>query len=152
MQGGFGKNLWLLFFGVTCAVSLWFLALFSIKMYPYIMLSQVTNARVSEFHAKPLSENKYAVEAKFSFKAAGKDYEESYTFVKPIFLNKFAAENHVKNFWKEQSDWLVYYKKGNPSYCSLQKIFPFKYLFNFGITFCIMFYFMWLRNYVARMS
>lgn len=116
------------------------------------MLSQVAEAKVSEFHSKPLSENKYTVEAKFSFRVGEREYEESYTFVKPIFLNKFAAESHINSFWKGQDSWLVYYKKGNPSYCSLQKIFPFKYLFNFGITFCIMFYFMWLRNYVARMS
>lgn len=147
-----GKLLWKVFFILTCGMALWFLAQFSVKMYPYIRLSQVTHGTVSEFKVKPLSEEKFAVEAKYAFEVKGKRYEESYTFIKPIFLNEFAAETHVKRFWKTQEKWLVYYSKSNPSFSALQKMFPFKALFNFGITFCVMFYFMWLRSYVARMS
>lgn len=152
MQDGMGRTLWIVFFVVACTTSMWFFCQFTYKMVPYLKLSQVEEADARQFSVVPLSENRYVVEAKFNFTASGQEISSSYVFKAPVFLNHYAAQNHIDKYWKLQKKWPVYYNLKQPSFCKLQKLFPFKDLFNFALTLCVLFYFVWLRSYISKLS
>lgn len=146
-----GKRVWQVFFILSCGVVLWFLFQFGVKIIPYIKLSHMADAQIESFSVKEISQEKYAVQALYHYQVAGKNYKKEYTFNSPMFLNRFAAETHIDKNWTTK-EWRVWYNQKHPEFSSLQKLFPFKFLFNVCLSIGILFYFVWLRSYVARVS
>lgn len=149
MESVLAKRIWQVFFILTCGVVVWFLVQFGMKMVPYMQLSQMTHGVVDTLKVEEQSNERYAVMAEYHYQVSGINYKKKYTFTTPIFLNRLAAENHIKQHWKSK-EWEVWYSSKDPSQASLQKLFPFKLLFNACLAMGIVFYFMWLRHYVAR--
>lgn len=151
MQSLPGKIIWQVFFIGCCGVVLWFFVQFCVKMVPYVKLSHRVDAHVESFSVKEVAYEKYAVEAHYRYLVQGNEYKKDYVFTTPVFLNRLAAENHISKNWSLK-EWGVWYSDSDPSYSSLQKLFPFKFLFNTCLSIGILFYFVWLRNYVAKVS
>lgn len=146
-----GKKIWQVFFIVSCGVVIWFLFQFGIRMIPYLRLSHMVDAEIESFVVKEIANEKFAVQARYLYCVDGKNYKKEYIFISPVFLNRFAAQSHIDKHWSTK-EWRVWYSYKNPEYASLQKLFPFKFLFNACLSMGIVFYFVWLRSYVARVS
>ena len=146
-----GKRIWQVFFILTCGVVLWFLFQFSVKMVPYLKLSHMADAQMESFAVKEIANEQFAVQAFYQYQVNGKIYKKEYTFISPMFLNRFAAQTHIDKHWTTK-EWRVWYNYKNPEYSSLQKLFPFKFLFNACLSMGVLFYFVWLRSYIARVS
>lgn len=146
-----GKRIWQVFFIISCGVVLWFLFQFSVKIVPYLKLAHMTDAHIESFVVKEITNEKYAVQALYQYQVNGKDYKKEYTFISPVFLNRFAAQSHIDKYWIT-NEWRVWYNYKNPEYASLQKLFPFKFLFNTCLSMGVLFYFVWLRSYITKVS
>lgn len=149
MESVVGRRVWQVFFILSCGVVAWFLVHFGIKMIPYIKLSSSTEAIVTGFSVAEQANEKWAITADYHYEVRGVKYKKNYTFTAPIFLNRLAAQNHIDKHWS-QKEWQVWYSTKDPNQAALQKLFPFKLLFNACLAMGIVFYFVWLRHYVAR--
>lgn len=145
------RRIWQIFFILSCGVVVWFLVQFGIKMIPYMALSHSTQANIDALVIEEQPNEKYAIKAQYHYKVGGIEHKKDYTFTSPIFINRLAAEHHIKQHWGSK-EWQVWYSAKDPSYAALQKLFPFKSLFNACLSMGIVFYFLWLRHYVARTS
>lgn len=145
------KGVWGAFFLLSSAISLWFCVQASLLLVPYWRLSEEAHGYVDNFSIQELSPEKYAVKAFYHYQVGDLTYQGETTFKAPIFLNREAAEQHIQKHWHENK-WGVWYSPQKPSYSSLQKLFPFKALFNAVLSVGVLFYFVWLRSYVAKLS
>lgn len=146
-----GKRIWQVFFILSCGVVLWFLFQFSVKIIPYLRLSHMADAQIESFIVKEITNEKYAIQALYQYQVNDKNYKKEYIFTSPVFLNRFAAQGHIDKHWSV-NEWRVWYNYKNPDYSSLQKLFPFKFLFNACLSMGVLFYFVWLRSYIAKVS
>lgn len=145
------KGIWRAFFVLSSAVSLWFCVQASLLLVPYWRLSDEVKGYVDNFSIQEINSEKYAVRAFYHYEVAGQTYEGKTIFEAPIFLNREAAEQHIQKHWYEKK-WDVWVCPQQPSYSSLQKLFPFKALFNAVLSIGVLFYFVWLRSYVAKLN
>jgi hypothetical protein len=145
------KKVWQIFLLVSCLVVLWFLGQFTLKMFCYLKLSHTAEAHIESLSVKEVASDQFKIVARYRYQVNGHEYKKEHLFTAPIFMNQKGAENHIHQYWDHQV-WKVFYSSKNPEYASLQKLFPFKFLFNTCLSLGIAFYFLWLRSYVARMS
>jgi hypothetical protein len=120
-------------------------------MIPYMKLSSKTSGIVEAFSTQERPDEKWAVIASYHYTVQGKEHKKNYMFTAPLFPNQVAAEHHIEKHWKTK-EWQVWYVSKHPEQSALQKLFPFKFLFNTCLTLGIVFYFLWLRHYVARVN
>ncbi|MEI8300250.1 MAG: hypothetical protein WCG10_01375 [Chlamydiota bacterium] len=145
------KGVWGAFFLLSSAVTLWFCVQASLQLIPYWRLSEETHGYIDNFLVQEITQEKYAVRAFYHYQVGDQTYKGETTFKAPIFLNPAAAKQHIEKYWNEK-EWDVWYSLKTPSYASLQKLFPFKAIFNAVLSVGVLFYFVWLRSYVAKMS
>lgn len=150
MESVAGRRIWQIFFVLSWGVVAWFLMQFVIKMIPYIGLAYTTSGVVESFVVEEKANEKWAITATYLYEVRGAQYKENYTFTAPMFPNRLAAQSHIDKHWSTKKEWQVWYSYKDPSKASLQKLFPFKLLFNTCLALGIVFYFVWLRHYAAR--
>lgn len=142
--------IWRVFFILSYSVVAWFVIHFGLKAIPYVLLSSSTEAVIDEMTVEPLPKEEYGIVARYHYTVGGKKYEQKYVFTTPIFPNKLAAESHLGKHWHSTKPWRVFYSQKHPERATLQKLFPFKLLFNACLSLGIVFYFFWLRHYVRK--
>ncbi len=119
--------------------------LFGGDLYRYLSLSSRSTVKVAHWAVKELGEEAFAVEA--TFMARGKEHH--YQFVKPIFKNKFIANEHIE-LWKK-GEWEVFSDPTQEIFV-LQKFFPFKTGFHFILSLGVILWFAYLfqASYIYR--
>jgi len=141
--------MWGVFFLLTTFVSLWFCGQATLRLKEYLRYGCITQGYVENFLVKELAADKYVIEAHFVYEVDSVYYQGATLLNAPVFLNRDAALQHVAKHWEEKA-WGVWYDREKPSYASIQRLFPFKALFNAGLSLGILLYFIGLKNYMAR--
>lgn len=147
MKGSLSRNIWVLFFILSGASSLFLGVLFLKDFIPYLRLDTKTSAKVKEFFVEGRGEDRFLVGATFAYRVKGRDIEGKKKFSTPVFISELAAKSHLSTYWNIK-EWDAWYNNKDPSIVSLQKLFPFQKLFNFLLSIGVMFYFLWLRSYL----
>ena len=111
--------------------------LFGVSLYRYNLLSCKGPVKVTHWEVKAIEGELFAVEA--TFMARGK--ERCYQFVKPVFKNKFIANEHVRLWQKEP--WEVFFHPTKEVF-ALQKFFPFMKGIHFVLSLGIVLWFVYL--------
>jgi hypothetical protein len=115
----------------------------------YARLDSKTMGSVETFHVRQLQENAYGIEASYAYEVEGKLFQGKQVLTHPIFLNAVSAKSHLEKYWRPQP-WPIWYQNKDPTYASLQKIFPVKKTLGFAICLAVFVYFIGLRRYVSR--
>lgn len=143
-------KLWKVLITLTSLVSIWFFGLAVSKLWEYYSLNASTKGVEVRWTVIQAPSAKFAIEAFYHFQVAEKVYEGKTSFADPLFLSPLAAETAIKEI--EQKQWDVWYNQSNPNKSSLQKLFPFKACIHFLLTFAVVLYFFFLRNFLLRMA
>lgn len=126
----------------------WIGGKFFVYLYNFLDLNKAQKIEVSQWEAEEVKPGQFALIAHFAFEMSGKKYSRRFQFPKPIYPNPYLAKDQIEG-WK-QSQWWVWYNAKNPAKFSLQKSFPLKQGIYFFICLFLLFYFLWLNFYVAR--
>ena len=121
---------------------------FFFKLHQYFLLSTSAPAKVSDWNV--IEKNgKFTLEARYKFETQGGVVEGTFSFPKPVYQNPYLAEDLIK-IWAEKS-WEIWYHPKAPYGATLEKNFPIKKGFQFGLSLVAIVYFAFLKIYVKRM-
>lgn len=135
---------------LSAALALWIGGSFGLDLHRYFRLSSSAPVAVKEWKVEEYRPGKFIIAVDYQFQVGDRPYKKSFRFPKPIYLNPYAAKNQVE-FWKKQ-EWNVWYASSDPTYSSLQKMFPFRKGIHLLLCLSVIFYFVWLRFYIARVN
>ena len=135
----------LLFIG---AVALWFTGDAIIRLYGYISQNAEGVATITQWNVKEFPGDRYVLSASYSFHYDGKQYQGETVFEKPRFLNRWAAEEAIRN--ETQQTRPVWFSSWNPDHSTLQKSFPIKECLSAVLLWGLVIYFIGLNEYVSK--
>jgi hypothetical protein len=134
-------------FVIAGGAAVWLGGDFFFKLHQYFLLSSSAPAKVSNWSVHEKN-GKFTVEAGYHFEIPNRSIEGRYAFPKPVYPNPHLANDLVER-WEDRS-WEIWYNPKNPYQVSLQKAFPTKKVFQFGLSLAILIYFGFLKIYVKR--
>ncbi len=134
---------WLALLVVAGAVFLWFGGLTLFELWGYFRLPAHTKATIERWEIEEQS-SKFFLVANYFYEIEGEKYTGSCRIKEPKFLNRFAAEDELKQW--QRYDWSVWYNPHAPKISSLQKLFPYKHLIYALCSFGLLVYFFLLQR------
>jgi hypothetical protein len=147
-----GKNLyrlWVVLLVVTGAIALWFSCSAAVASWKFVRLNAMAPAKVLHWEVKSLSSSRFAIAADYQFEVDGAIWSGKTVFEHPQFLNRYAAENQIRQL--KSNSWETWYKKGNPEISSLEREFPQKSCLQALLTLGVFSYFYFARNMLTRL-
>jgi hypothetical protein len=112
---------------LTLIGAILFLILGSIAMchlYDYLRLTVQVDATIDEWKVVKKSSSSYPIRGLYHVDFQGKTYHGSSILLPPYHLNRSSAEKAIKNL--EKKKWRVWLNPYNPTFSSLEKLFPMK--------------------------
>lgn len=143
-------KLWLVLLIISGGIALWFSGVVSVELWKFLRLNAHTQATISNWDVRDLSSSRFAIEANYRYEINGVVYSGKTIFEKPQFLNRFAAENHVKQL--EAKRWHTWYRESNPTLSSLEREFPQKKCLQALLTLGVFVYFYFVRSMLSRLA
>lgn len=140
---------WAILLILIAGAALWFTTFALIDLWGYLRLKQHAPAHIQEWAVEG-SGSKFFIKAAYSFESKNRKYEGACVLKEPQFLNKIAAETELKRW--EQCAWSVWYDPSAPHFSSLQKLFPYKRVFNAAVCLALLGYFSFLYHQQAFSS
>jgi hypothetical protein len=141
-------KLWVVLLIVSVGIALWFSGTALLDLWKFARLNAQAPATVTKWEIRDLSSSRFAVEAEFLYEVNGTLYSGKTVFESHRFLNRFAAENHVKLL--QVRSWQTWYRESNPSLSSLEREFPQKQCLQALLTIGVFTYFYFARNLFSR--
>lgn len=143
------KYVWNALLWVMFLVALWFTGNFLYQLYDYYSLGAEQNATKTEWSVKEISDERYLMEANYTFDIDGKSYAGHTLLDSPSYRNKWAAEEMIPEYTSKP--WTVWYSAKDPQHSSLQKDLPVKVTVSMLLLWAVLCYFIWLRfSYITR--
>jgi hypothetical protein len=136
------KKLWISITGVASLISLWFLCLSVYGLWNFIRLDTPCVLKIFEWKVDQKG-SRYSITALYHYENKGKTFEGKSSFYKR-HLNPYSADEQISK-WQAIKEWKGWTSSWTPSYSSIEKIFPWKPLFNAIVTGGITAYFFILR-------
>lgn len=145
------SRLWKIFNILFAVAALLFTGKSLHKLYLYNLFNTQTYASSTNWSIKEISKDEqYALQANYSFVIGGTTYSGEDIIYVPPYRNAWAAEQGIKeNTSKRLAVW--YYSQ-DPKYSSLQKYFPIKECLSTLVIWGLLFYFIGLRTYTAKLK
>jgi hypothetical protein len=129
-------------------LALYFIATALVPLYGYYKLQITAPATLHDWRVIQKSSSAFAIEAVYTFEAQGKPFSHQTIFSKPYYLNQLSAERQIKIF--STQPWSVWYDAHNPTYSSLEKVFPMKKIIYALISVGVFGYFLYVRYTVLE--
>lgn len=139
---------WVVLLALSGGIALWFSAIALSGLWNFTRMNEHSIASVSNWEVLDLPSSRFAIAADYRYEVKGKAYNGKTIFENPRFLNRFAAENYVKMM--DAQTWKVWYRKGRPSFSSLEKEFPQKQCLQALLTVGVFAYFYFARSMVSK--
>ena len=135
---------------VAGGVALWFLSTATYAYWKYARAGKKTQAHIENWGVEKIGSSKFAIAASYVFEVQGEKFEGKTVFKEPYYLNHLSAEDDLKK-WASQH-WEVWYDPSSPAFSTLQKLFPYKYIWHALLTLGVFVYFLGMRPYLLRLS
>lgn len=135
------KSIWRILLIVAAALMLWSLGTALFPLWNYLRLNALVPVKIENWVIEPVK-SEYALVAYFTYEFKGKTYKNRTKFQKPYYLNRYAAEDAVKN--NKQKSLRAWIDTDNPQISSLEKPFPFLKILYSIMTVGVMLYFIYL--------
>ena len=134
---------------VSGGIAIWFFGAAATKVWKFTRYDAHVPATVLKWEIRDLPSARFAVVAEYHFETHQAPYEGQTVFEYPQFLNRYAAENYLKQL--RVKDWKAWYRKANPSLSSLEKEFPQKECLQALLTVGVFAYFYFARSMLSRL-
>ena len=141
-------KLWLVLLIVSGGIALWFSGIALVGLWDFTQLDARTPATVLKWEIQDLSSSRFAIAADYRYEVKGASYNGKTVFENLQFLNRFAAENQVKQI--EDKRWEAWYSQCNPFHSSLEREFPQKQCLQALLTVGVFAYFYFARSMLLR--
>jgi hypothetical protein len=142
------KRFWQVLLILTSLLSVFFIGKMAREMVAYFSLDQQGKALAVKWEVVEKSPSAFALAASYHFLDGDRLFEGFTEFPKPYCLNRLAAENVIREF--ASKEWNVFYKSSDAAFSSLQKMFPFKVVFQAILTLGVLVYFLVLKKISDR--
>lgn len=142
-------RVWVTLLIISGGIATWFSTEAALKAWKYSRLDAQVPALISKWEVKSLPSSRFAVAAGYTFEVGDASYEGETVFEFPLFLNRYAAENYLKQL--RSKDWKVWYREDRPSLSSLEKEFPQKECLQALLTLGVFAYFYFARSMLAKL-
>lgn len=136
------KSIWvfIIFIIVITIIILGYLSVAIFKYYGYNRLKAETSAVNISFSVTPLNDEKFFLKGNYQYRVKDVLYSGETTF-STAYRNPYAAEEAMKEISKNYRT--VWYDPNQPSFSSLEKIYPTKQIVYAFILFALWNYFIW---------
>jgi hypothetical protein len=141
-------RLWVVLLAVSGAIALWFSGIALSGAWKFSHLNSQTAAEVLSWQVRELGSSRFSIEADYQFHVDGQPFMGKTEFESLQFLNRYAAENYIKNLGAKT--WKTWYKDSNPTRSSLEKEFPQKKIVQALLTLGVFVYFYFARGMLSR--
>jgi hypothetical protein len=143
-------RLWVALLALSSTIALWFSAIALNNLFNFALLNAETPAQITQWQVREISSSRFAIEADYTFQVHGVPYQGKTKFEDPQFLNRYAAETHIRVM--DSKSWKTWYRDSNPTRCNLEKEFPKKSCLQALLTVGVCAYFFLSRNLTLRIS
>lgn len=141
-------KLWLFLLIISGGIALWFSGTAAIALWKFSRLNVRTSATVLKWEVKDLSSSRFAPQAEYQYEVNGVFYMGKTIFKSFQFLNRYAAENHVKLL--ELKHWDAWHQASSPALSSLEREFPQQEFLQALLTVGVFAYFYFARSLLPR--
>lgn len=141
------NRFWLGFLAFFACILVGYSTITLYHVYIYWRLNAHTAPTAIEWHAKEIDEDLFAATAVYTFHVNGNTFMSNDYVRKPTYQNRWAAESELASHAKQYKQ--VWYRSSDPTYSSIQKIFPTKECIYMCILVGLFLYFLWLGFYVG---
>lgn len=135
------KSIWRILLIIAGALMLWTVGSALFPLWNYVRLNALVPAKIENWEIQKVG-SEYALIAFFSYEVKGRIYKNQTTFQKPYYLNRYSAEEAVKN--AKQKQWQAWVNSENPQISSLERPFPFLKILYSVMTIGVLLYFLYL--------
>lgn len=143
-------RLWKSFLTFVMLVVFWYSGVAVYSLYHYYQLNAYTQTTATHWTVKEINEENYVLKVDFTFASRNESFKGKDLLEIPAYRNAWAAEDGAKK--NGSHAWKVWFSSNDPQYSSLQKKFPLKECLSSLILWGVMFYFIWLQAYVAKIK
>jgi hypothetical protein len=140
------KSLYLLLIGLSALLSLYFWWNAARIFFYNHTLSEKISAHVGQWEVEEVGSDRYAVAADYTFTVDDRVYRGRTLFAEPTYLNPPSAIAALKEK-AARSDWMVWYRKSDPTQSTLEKFFTSGLLFRAIVSSAVCLYFLILCLY-----
>lgn len=142
-------KVWMTLLLISGGIAAWFSVTAGSKIWKYARLNATVPATVTKWEILDLPSSRFAVAGGYRYDIGSVAYEGETIFEYPQFLNRFAAENYLKQL--RVSNWNAWYRKSSPSVSSLEREFPQKDCLQAILTIGVFGYFYFARSMLSRL-
>lgn len=133
------KNPIFLLFFATLLVSFLLTIQLTPKVFAYFQKSASVPAQILSWQVHKKDENHYYISMRYQYPVSQKIYKGNYARDHLFYPNKEAAIHGIKDLKKRA--WTSYYSPSSPERSSLEKRFPYSYLFRWILSLLLAIYF-----------
>lgn len=133
---------------VVILATLWYSGIALYRYHNFSRLSTQTPLISSEWHIREVSEDKFFLEALYTFSTGKEIVEGNTSWPRDFYRSSWAAEKDIPYYQKHH--YIVWYDLSNPHHSSLQKSFPLKECVSAILLWGLLLYFIWLGFYVTK--
>ena len=130
------------------SISIYFSYNAYIQLYNFFRLKEQTHANITNWSITNSPDNKYIVQAQYTFSFEDKQHQKAHLFKNHRSLNFWGANSTLKDL--SSKPWSVWFDPKNASNSSLQKLFPYKESIYAILLFAIFIYFIFLSLYFKK--
>jgi hypothetical protein len=142
------NTVWLTFFTLCCAITLWYAGSAAFRLYTYFQLTAVVPAKSVDMDIIEHSSDRFEIEAHYKYDVSGHSYEGNGPVSAYYFLNRWSADEAVKDLSAKTT--IVWYSPNDPAFSALRHDFPYRECFSALMLIGLLGYFTWLGLHVGR--
>jgi hypothetical protein len=144
------NKVWLVFFAISCAITLVYNVIAVYKFYAYSRLTETVNAAQVNMQVLELSSDKYSIQADYTYFVADHSYDSSGIISNRFFVNRYAADQALTELSNKPT--LIWYSPVKPNFSALHHDFPYRDIFYAIALIALQLYFTWIGIRVGRIK
>lgn len=142
------NKIWIAFLTLITFAVIWFTWGTANKLKDYLTYTASSDILDINWKIHKINEEKYDLEAVYSYKIDDKIYQNKIIINQEIYQNPWAAEQAVTQ--QVAKKWKAWYDPNSPTHSTIVKTFPMKELISTAVLLGLWLYFIWLGFYVTR--
>lgn len=138
---------WIIYLTLVAIIVTSYTGVTLFRVYQYARLTEQIDPEAISWSVNKIAEDDFTLHVFYEFNWKGKNYT-GHMDRGEHYLNPWASREALDKL--NQTSFKVWFDPNNPSYSSLFKDFPLKYIVYTGILWLLFFYFIWLGYSVSR--